>query len=347
MAKSKSRARNRKSRSSSSAKKYETTDGKKFSEKSDATKHQRSLGTSGGGRSSGGSSSVNYNFDSKNESVAEYNNRIEKERASVNARGKDKADDEEQKADEPFYSSTEFTASDEYQALGAEDQKAVLAVFGAVAGNDKVKAGRLMKAFQAASKQNDPYFAQQLKLSIDAIERGYVSIDKEAQFKELQLQSRLEDTRADYANRKDFLNLEQASDLKEIERAYSENLDMMRNDLAASGFSQSSRRAQKEGILSQVTGDMRESKNRTFAFQQGEQDRSLGRSQRDTAAEIKRLRELTTEGKLDFLRKGEERVGSKNLPRLTGAPQAMGGIYGALPEEKLSNTISAALSYVF
>lgn len=245
------------------------------------------------------------------------------------------------------YSNTGLTSSAEYKALSKEDQDAVLAVFNAVANNDQTQANRLAEAFKAASKINDPYFAQQLRLATDAIERGYVELDKQAEFEETQIKRRLDDLKNDYATKKNFLSLEQASVMKEIERNYTENLGALQENLAASGFTQSSRRIKKEAILDEVTGDLRTSKNRAFAFEGEQADTALARGERDTAAEIQRLKELTEKGKLDFLRKAEAEVGTKNLPTLSGGPAPLGGIYGSLPEEKLSNTIAAAKSFVF
>ena len=253
-------------------------------------------------------------------------------------------------SDEPqggTYDPSELKKSAEFKALSSEDQQAVLAVFGAVASNDQKQAARLTDAFKAAAKINDPYFAQQLNLAVDAIERGYVSIDKEAEYSEMQLKRRQEDLEQDYQSKKDFMSLEQASVMREIQRAYDQNLENLQNNLAATGFTQSSRRAKKEAFLNEATGDLRESKNRSFAYEQSKEDAALARGQRDTASEVARLKELTEQNKLDFLRKGEEQVGSDNLPRLSGAPDKLGDIYGSIPEQKLQNTISAATSFVF
>jgi len=213
-------------------------------------------------------------------------------------------DEEEETTTTEDWDDSDFKNSPEYKALSAEDQEAVLAVFGAIAGNDATQAQRLTDAFKAAGKINDPYFAQQLRLAVDAIERGYVSIDKE--------------------------------------------VDTLQQNLSASGFGSSSRRAKKEGFLNEATGDMRESTNRSFAYQQEQGELALGRSQRDTAKEVARLKEITKEGKLDFLRQAESKVGSKGLPNLgVGAPDPLGGIQGSLAEERLTNTINSASSFVF
>lgn len=246
------------------------------------------------------------------------------------------------------YDDTDLKKTPEFRALSKEDKEAVLAVFGAIAGNDKAQAARLSDAFQAASAINDPYFSQQLRLAVDAIERGFVSIDKEAEFAEGQLQTRLSDLKEDFENKKEFLNLEQISVMKDIERTYETNLDNLQTGLAATGFSSSSRRVKKEKILEEATGDIRESRTRGFEFEAARGERDVARGERETEKELTRLRELTSAGKLDFLRKAEAEVGTKGLPDLgVGAPDPLGDIFGSLPSEKLQSTISAATSFVF
>jgi predicted HTH domain antitoxin len=245
------------------------------------------------------------------------------------------------------YNDNDLKGTNEFKALSAEDQEAVLAVFNAVASNDKTQATRMIEAFKASSKINDPYFAQQLKLAVDAIERGYVSIDKEAEFAELQLKNRLADIKSEFESRKQYLTLEQAGTLKQIEQSYQQNLEGLQENMASTGFTQSSRRKQKEEFLQEATGDLRESTQRKFSFDIASGQEAINISERDTQSEIERLKKLTEEKKLDFLRSAEKQVGSKGLPNLSGAPAPLGGIYGDIPEEKLKSTLSATQSFVF
>lgn len=316
--------KDKKKSSSSSNKKapdkgrYETTDGKKFTSKSDATAHQKKLNAKGQGR------------------------------GTVDEKPKKPADTtEEEDEDYTRADDTELRASPDFQALNSEDQEAVLAVFDAVASGDAKKANRLAQAFEAASKINEPYFAQQLKLARDAVVRGYKSIEEEADFAEVQAKTRLQDLRKDYDARKEFLTVEEATEIKAIDRQYETDLQDTRQSLAARGFTQSSQRVEKEKLLEDATGDLRTSTKRKFGFELAGEDRDLQRGERNTSRELARLSEITKAGKLDFLRKAEEQLGSKNLPRLSNAPGALGGIYGDIPEQKLKNTIDAAMGFVF
>jgi len=289
--------------------KYETTDGKSFSDKAQATAHQRALNSGKG---------------------------------ATEEKEKEKDDEDYAKADD-----TGLRNTAEFKALDKEDQEAVLAVFNAIATNDVKKANQLADSFRAASKINDPIFKEQLMLAVDAIERGYVEIDKEAEFKEKQMKTRLEDVKKDFLAKKEFLTLEQASQLRGIERQYTVDLEDTRQDLAVRGMTGSSRRIQKEKLVEDSYGDMRESTNRKFAFELQAEDNQVARSDRDTQRELARLAEITKAGKLDFLRRAEQQVGSKNLPNLNTDYKPVGGLYGDIGRDSLQNTLSAATSFVF
>jgi len=246
------------------------------------------------------------------------------------------------------YNSSDLKKTPEFRAMSKEDQEVALLIFGAIASGDEIQAKRFIEGFEAYAKMNDPYFASQLRMASDAIQRGYVAIDKEAEFAENQIIKRQDDLEQDYQSKKEFLSLEQASAMREVQRSYGQNLDNLQTNMAATGFTQSSRRAKKRGILDEATGDLRESKNRAFNYQQTQSDNSLARSTRDNASETARLKRVTEENKLDFLRTKEAKVGTANLPDLGGdAPAPLGDIYGSIPEQKLQNSISAAQSFIF
>jgi len=315
---------------------------------SSAGENESSSFSGGSGRSSSNPGKYKYSFGGRSyENKSDARDAARADQASSSSSTPDDTTTPDGEDAVTPWDSSEFENTSEFKSLSEDDQQAVLSIFGAIAGNDAKQAGRLVKAFQSAKKINDPYFAQKMRIATDAIERGYVSLENEAEFKEKQLKSRLKDFKQDFESKKEYLDLEQSSAMRQIERNYEQELESTQQSLAASGFSSSSRRAKKEGYLNEATGDLRESTNRSFGYQQLQNDRGMQRTQRDTERETERLKQLTDEGKLDFLREAEERIGSANLPSLSGAPDALGDIYGSLPQEKLQNTINSATSFVF
>lgn len=246
---------------------------------------------------------------------------------------------------------TALMNSDEFKTLPADQQEIVKQVYELIATNNQEQAQKLAAAFKTSAAISDPFFKQELRLAVDAIERGFVSIDKEEEFKLEQVRNRKADLEQDLATQRDFLNLEEASALRQIDRQFDQQIKTTRQTLASRGFSSSSRRAETEQLLEESTGDLRESTTRKFGLQRAEIDRTADRSQRDTQSEIERLREITTNNKLDFLRSSEAQVGTDNLnkalPNLNGNVAPLGDIVGDIPRQQTEDIIRGAQNLIF
>lgn len=241
----------------------------------------------------------------------------------------------------------ELTASEEFKSLPEDQQDLVKQVYQVIAENDIDNAQRLAAAFETATKISDPFFKQQIRIAKDAIERGFVSIDQEDEFREQQLTNQLKDLREDVATKKEFLGLEEQAALRGLEREFESTLKNTRQDLAARGMSSSSRRAETEQILNETTGDLRESTKRRFGAQVSDLATSLDRGERDIQSEVQRLTELTKEKKLDLFRQAEETLGTKNLPSLNTTASPLGDIVGELPSAQTRDIIQGATSLIF
>lgn len=292
--------------------KYETTDGRRFTDKADATEHQRKLNAAGKGR--------------------ETTNVKEKK--------------EEEVADDGL-SYDELIASSEYNALPKDQQEVVRAVFGAIGANNVESAKRLVSAFEAAEKLADPFFKQQIRLAKDAVERGFVAVDQELEFEKMQAERRLQDLRTDIETQSEYLTLEETNDLKSLEREYKQNLDTTRQNLAATGMSSSSIRAEKEQILEDVTGDLRESTQRRFGYQRSQLRNQLTRNERDVSSEIARLTEVAKQNKTTLFRQAEEKLGSGNLPSLNFDVKPLGNVIGSIEQDRQNDVIGAVKNLIF
>jgi len=265
----------------------------------------------------------------------------------------EKVEKKEKKEEKPkneakpgVFDESKLTGSAEFKDLPPDEQEAVLNIFRTIAENNSVQAEKLTKAFEVASQYANPIFKQKLRLAKDELQRGFVEITKEKEFKEKQARKRLEDLRMDVATKKNLLTLEEMSDLKEIERAYTETLTDTRQDLAASGLGSSSRRVEKERLLEETTGDLRESTRRRFGSQIEDIQTGLVREERDTTDEIQRLTEVARSGKIDLFRRGEELLGTGNLPALEGL-SGLGDVVGTLEQDRMEDTISGVKNLLF
>lgn len=311
---------------SSNTKKYQTTDGKKFSEKSDATAHQRKLNAQGKGRGS--------SFDKSREEDTKTKTKVKEE--------------EETTVDTGGYDETELKNSESFKQLDEDRRQAVLAVFQAIASNDTERANQIMAAFEASTAVSDPFFKQELRLAKDAIERGFVAIDKEEEFRTKQLQRNLADVKQDLITRKDQLSFEEQSALKDIERQYTNTIKETRQNLASTGKTFSSERDLTEQMIEESTGQMRESTARQFGLQNLELQRTGERTERDTQSEIERLAEITKQNRIDFLRTGEAKVGTKNISSIyKGGLKPLGDIVGDIPQRQFEDVLRGTQNLIF
>lgn len=229
----------------------------------------------------------------------------------------------------------------------SDDQKAAIqSIYDAVSSNDKDTAERIKAAMEAAGKYSDPYFKAQIRLAVDALDRGINSEAGDLQYAEKQLENTLKKIREDAAASKDILSFENMQELQGLARKLETDLGTTRDNLAASGFSSSSRRARSEQILNEENQGLVESSNRQLAYQVGNIDRNVASNEASTAAQLENIRRLAAEGKLDLFRKTEEAVGSDNLPRISGM-DPLGDIGGSIPRAQVQDKLQFASNFVF
>lgn len=294
---------------------------------------------------------VNYAFDSKKETASQYNARIAKEREAVASytekQTKTPEETKTDKTDKGSLSLDTLLNDATVKGLPKDQQEVVKAIYLAIGENNAESAQKLVSAFKAAEKLADPYFKQQIRLASDAVERGFVQVDKELEFEEMQASRRLKDLQDDIAARGEYLGLEEENALRGIEREYKQTLDTTRQNLAATGRSSSSVRAETEQLIEESTGDLRESTKRSFGQQKKEIGDKLTRGVRDTQAEVERLREVAKQSKTGLFRKAEEQLGTAGLPRLNFDVNPLGGIYGTINEDKQNDIIGSVKNLLF
>lgn len=227
------------------------------------------------------------------------------------------------------------------------DQKAVIqSIFNATVSNDADTAARLQAALKAASEFSDPYFKAQIRLVTDALQRGISGKEGDLAFAESQQRAALDELRANTAAAKDQLSFQHAQELKQLETKYVTDLQTTQDNLAASGFTSSSKRARSEQILNEQNQGLVESSNKNFAYDLGNRDRTLASNEASTQAQIANLRRLSAEGKLDLLRNTEQKIGSENLASL-GYANLLGNVGGDIKRQQATDALSFANSFVF
>lgn len=231
-------------------------------------------------------------------------------------------------------------------AVSDDQKQAIRAVYGAVSTNDEAKAKQITEAMAAAREFSDPFFKAQTRLVTDALTRGLAAREGDLAFNVDQKNRTLQALRDDIAASRDFLSFQNRQELEALRQKYEQDVDTTRDDMAATGFTTSSRRSKAEKLLSDNYGSAVESSNRQLAYQTSALDRRLASNEASTAAEVARLRQLASEGKIADLRTAEEKVGSPAISGL-GYTDILGGVGGSIPRQQLTDANSFASAFVF
>ena len=294
---------------------------------------------------------VNYNYDSKNESVSQYNARVTKEKAArdsalATAQKEGKEIDDQQAAVNDEYEKSELETELKNSGLPDDQQEAIRALYDSISTNDRSKMEGYVSALKAGLELADPVFKAQSRVLLDELDRSIKGKENDVAYRENQLRTTLSDLQRDLGSSSEFLGLEEQNDLKALERQMGEDLTGLRDNLAASGLTSSSIRSRKEEILNESYGDLRESKTRSYKQQQESLTNQGTRGQRDTEAEIARLQELLKADKLSLISDTEKEVGSQGL-KDAGYETVLGKLPGNIEQKKYDYADQFARSFVF
>ena len=230
--------------------------------------------------------------------------------------------------------------------LSADQKAAIQAIFGAVQSNDVDTATRIQEAMKAASAFSDPYFRAQIRLATDALNRGISGKEGDLAFAESEKKAALEELKASTAASKDQLSFAHTQELQNLARKYETDIATTQDNLAATGFTSSSKRARAEQILGEQNTGLVESSNKQYGYQTGNLDRTLASNEVSTQASIANLQRLAAEGKLDLFRQAEQSVGTTNLPAVNGLTP-VGDVGGTIPRQQATDAFSFASNFVF
>ena len=125
--------------------------------------------------------------------------------------------------------------------------------------------------------------------------------------------------------------------------------------MAASGFTNSSKRDRATTILNTENAGLVESTNKKYAYEAANNARTMDLNRTDTAAEVARLQQMAAEGKLALLRDTESKLGSDALSGFSGLPASplvdgfnnvLGGQVGSQNYDLTKEIISQASNFV-
>lgn len=223
-----------------------------------------------------------------------------------------------------------------------DDQKAIInSYYGAVINNDQATADKITAAIEFGTQFSDPVFKAQSRLVVDALDRAFKAQEGDLAYNENKLRTSLDKLKEDVSSSKEYLSFQQQQELKSLEQRQQQDLETLQENMAATGFTSSTRRVRKEEILGETYGGLIESSNRAFQEKQEQLSTQLARGETDTATELARLNELAKSGQLDLLRQYEETLGSEKLAEL-GYSNLLGNIPSTLEAQQQASVLNFA-----
>lgn len=234
-----------------------------------------------------------------------------------------------------------FKNTDAYKGLSAEDQSFIDMAFNLVNIGGEDEARRVADAIKAAKQIADPYYKSQLTLALGEIGSTIAGLNQDYETKAEIIRRTQSELAEDVVTQKDFLTLEQQSDLARVTRQYDDDILKIRDIAAERGITIStgyrSREELERGRTTELQ-DVIESSGRQFNFRIADLERRVARGDVEAAKQLESLTGRRTLALQDIGRTAEAKLGTANVPIGTGHPP-VGGVTGQLEEEKRQNIL--------
>jgi len=217
------------------------------------------------------------------------------------------------------------------------DKTILYSTFKARQVQDPQKQQQMLEALGNAMSSLDPYYRQKTRLATDEIERSIGKLTGDYQSNLKSNEDRIKQLKEDLIFNKDQLTIEQQQEMSDQLRNYQTQLYNTQQQMAESGLAFSSPRATAEANLASEQQGISQSTARKYARAFREQDLNAKRQAAALEQNLADLERGKKEGLTDISRRGEEALGSANMPA-TGVSQ-LGGIQGTLEAEKQAQAL--------
>jgi len=223
-----------------------------------------------------------------------------------------------------------------FQALPPDLKEIAIYNYEVQKSNDQQKADKLSKALEMATQQADPYWKSILLIAQDEVLRGFEQAQGDFESSIQRQQRIMENIQKDLTYNKDFLSLEQQTELANISRQYEYNTENLVQGAANAGLTFSTKRKIAEKRLAEENQGMVESSQRQYNKQLRDLQESASRGTTETQQEIEDLQRRMGDYTTNLGRSAEKYLGTDNLPSLPGY-QALGNVTGDMYEEKVKD----------
>jgi len=223
-----------------------------------------------------------------------------------------------------------------YQAL-PDDLKKAAAYFENVGLASNTEQGtKLINALQTAASQSDAYMKQFYNIAADSLIRTSEQYQSIFGTESERLNKRITEINEDLAKNKEFLTLEEQSDLTRISNEYKANLQSTQGTMAAAGLTQSTIRSEAEKRLSEQQTGLVEDTQRQYGKKITELETSAQRGNKEAQTQLDELKRNLGYNITNLGREAEQYLGSSNMPAISGY-SPLGGLSGTYNEDKLKD----------
>lgn len=237
----------------------------------------------------------------------------------------------------PLEGVPDFLANDpSFKALPRDMQEIALYNYNIQKANDKDKAEKLSAALEQATQMADPYWRNIILIAQDEVMRGFEQAEGDMNSSVERQQRIIQNINEDLSRNKDFLSLEQQSELSNISRNYEFAHDQLLDSAAGAGLTFSTKRKIAEKRLSEENQGMVESTNRRYNKQITSLTTEAERGNTEAQKEIENIQRNIRESKTNMGRSAETYLGTGNLPTLSGYTP-LGNVPGQVYEDKVKD----------
>ena len=187
-----------------------------------------------------------------------------------------------------------------------------------------------MAALETSTRFSTPQFKQQAAMLQDALKINFSAQKGDLAFQKKVQDDALAKAETDYTAALAYGTAEEAQQMKQYKETLANDNLALSDQMAASGFTSSSKRDRATQILTEQNTGLVESTTRKYGYQRAADERTIASTRASTAAQIANLQRLAGEGNLKDLRTTEMKLGSDALASYGNDPQLLAGFNNLL-----------------
>lgn len=247
---------------------------------------------------------------------------------------KSKDDKKSSKTDDKFEKKLkESGAWESYQNSSPEQQEFYKYNWSIARSDAKNDIKIYQEALDEATKQADPYWKSYLLVTQDQVQRAVDTEIKNTQTEVEKNQRIIDQLKENLSSNKEFLTLEQQSDLATLTRNYEVQQEQTVQGAADAGLTFSTKRKIAEQRLAEANTGLVESTTRKYNKQIADLTTQAESGSLEAQKEIEDLQRRLGQRVTGIGREAEAKLGTTNLPAIEGY-KPLGDISGSLYEQK-------------